>query len=303
MAGSGTHSFLQNKRSGFTLVEVAIVVVVIALLIGGIVVGQSLIRDARVMSVISDVNRFKQAAKLFRDKYNYLPGDLPSAATFWGALADCSDGAPSAVRTRSTCNGNGDGFIGGLASVPDTINGATALESLRVWQHLSNAGMIAGTYTGSGSPAADDGLDPGLNIPEGQIAGSGFTLHYAPASYGNTGFFDGNYGHIIVFGRTSGYYELAQTSVAGIGLNRPAYLPALTSQEASSIDRKIDDGKPGTGGVRSYTYLFLEAVNCATESETPTTAEYKTDPAAVPIENSFGWHSEISCALIFITGL
>jgi prepilin-type N-terminal cleavage/methylation domain-containing protein len=114
-----------RKQSGFTLVEIAIVLVVIGLLLGGILKGQQLINSARVRN-LADQNSGVQAAYYgFVDRFRNLPGDMPNAQAITAIGA-----AVGAV------GGDGNGRI-------DDIGEAGA-----VWSHLSVAGFLTGTYTG-----------------------------------------------------------------------------------------------------------------------------------------------------------
>jgi prepilin-type N-terminal cleavage/methylation domain-containing protein len=112
-----------KRQQGFTLVEIAIVLVIIGLILGGILKGQELIDSARVRSISTDLNGMRTAWFAFQDRYNALPGDFSNASTQ-------IDSALS--------NGNGNGQI------------ATTAESASVWQHLATAGFISGSYDGLG---------------------------------------------------------------------------------------------------------------------------------------------------------
>ncbi len=289
------------------------VLAVIALIVGGMLVGRSLIRSAELQSAISDVSRFKQAAKLFRDKYKYLAGDFPRATEFWGAMSGCPETALGTERTKRTCNGDGDGFIAGSWSTAMWVRETPQQqrEPLRAWQHLANAGLIEGAYSGTPAPTNIPGLDSigvlaaGVNIAAGRIARSGYTFSYWLGREGlDTGVYQGataSPGHIIVFGGLAGYSYVSHTEYSGVVFWQHAYFPVLTAPEAAQIDRRIDDGKPGTGNVRSYppdSDLGTSSPDCAT-SVYASSAEYKTDPAA-PI---LGIGRAEVCALIFLTGL
>lgn len=275
-----------RKNPGFTLIEMSIVLVIIGLLAGGLIAAQSLIASARLQSVLSDVERYKKATLLFQDKYHYLPGDMPTAQNFWypdGSARGTADpnGCPGGnigAPTIATCNGDGNGFIGdNTGSTPASSSLLHWPETYRFWQHLSNAGMIEGSYTGAISSRTGT-ADPGLNIPVSKIKGAGFTVTYsAPIATGLAGdVFGANYGHVFVFGAPS------STSL-------PTFKPALSTAEALLIDQKLDDGMPGTGNILSFTSSFAATPHCATTTG-ETTAAY--DQATIGIQ----------CSLIFITG-
>ena len=117
-------SLIGNKQSGFTLVELSIVLVIIGLLTGMVTVGQSMIKQAKLRAVISEVQQYKAAIYTFKDKYGQLPGDFTMATNFWGS---------------DTANGNGDGEI--------HVTSTSGWESLRVFEHMSLASIISGNYT------------------------------------------------------------------------------------------------------------------------------------------------------------
>src|SRR5260370_12356418 len=89
-------------QSGFTLLELSMVLVIIGLIIGGITVGANLIRAGQLQSVTKDVERFQQAILDFRDKYQSLPGDMPNAESFWGSDSSCPPHTPLGPKT-ATC--------------------------------------------------------------------------------------------------------------------------------------------------------------------------------------------------------
>ncbi|MCX7672990.1 MAG: prepilin-type N-terminal cleavage/methylation domain-containing protein [Thiobacillaceae bacterium] len=113
--------------TGFTLIELAIVLVVIGLLLGGVLKGQELIESARVRAVITQIDSVKAAYYAFQDKYRALPGDYPGPHAY----------ANLAGIASPQVGGNGDGVI------QDT---AQARESLLVWVHLAHANLITGNY-------------------------------------------------------------------------------------------------------------------------------------------------------------
>src|SRR5882757_8429247 len=70
---------VRRSEQGFTLVELAIVMIIIGLLIGGVLKGQELIANARVASTVSQIKGIDAATSTFQDKYNGMPGDLANA--------------------------------------------------------------------------------------------------------------------------------------------------------------------------------------------------------------------------------
>lgn len=119
---------MRNKQQGFTLIEIAIVLVIIGLLLGGVLKGQELITSARVRNLITQQDGVKAAYFGFLDRFRALPGDYDQATT---NIANVVAGA-------CTGNGNGNGRI--------ELGGANN-ESILVWEHLSKAGFINGSYT------------------------------------------------------------------------------------------------------------------------------------------------------------
>ena len=115
------------RQSGFTLVEIAIVLVIIGLLIGGVLKGRELITNAKIKRVENDYNGISASIYAYQDRYGVLPGDDPAASTrfagTWGATDD----------------GDGDGDIEGGWDA--TTNNS---ESRMMWKHLRGAGLVAG---------------------------------------------------------------------------------------------------------------------------------------------------------------
>jgi len=119
----------KGRNQGFTLVEIAIVLVIIGLLLGGILKGQEMITQAKIKNVIADFSGISAAYHGYQDRYRAIPGDDPNAATRWAV-------APVAVA------GNGNGVVAGAYNA--TCATATD-ESCQWWDHLRRAGFVSGT--------------------------------------------------------------------------------------------------------------------------------------------------------------
>ncbi len=131
--------------AGFTLIEMAIVLVIIGLIVGGVLVGQDLIRAATVRAQISQIEKYNTAANVFKEKTGYLPGDIPpSSASQFGLF----------TRTGVAGDGDGNGIVTGMAYSAGIVEnyGETTL----FWTDLSTFHLIDGTFSREGAPAGAD---------------------------------------------------------------------------------------------------------------------------------------------------
>ena len=243
-------------RNGFSLVELSIVLVILGILTGGILTGQSLIRSAELRSVITESQNYQTAVHSFKNKYLALPGDMSNAHMFWtsaGGSGVIGDGCEAATGTGTqTCSGNGDGLLD-AASAADEYG-----EKYTFWQHLANAGLIAGNYTGKTGSAGTGDSTAGENVPQSKLTSTGVEVNSigVPAPVG--WYFDDNHGNIIVFGKK----RVPTTHLD----------PVLTPEEIWGLDKKMDDGRPGTGTVGTFDQdAFTD--DCTTTNDVAT-AEY-----------------------------
>ncbi len=223
---------------GFTLIELAIVLVVISLMVGGIMVGQNMIANSKLRSVAVNATSYIQAMSKFRDKYEALAGDMATATQIWGraddnatVTANCATPASNVSTTipYATCNGNGDGFVASDAT--------TNYEIFRAWQQLKNDGLIIGNLNGAAGAAGSSQALAGINIPNSDFAKFGFDIKYINDSAIPADYFGGvSYGHVLHYGE----------EVAGDNL---AHGAALSSVSAYELDKKFDDAIPSTGDI------------------------------------------------------
>jgi len=134
---------MKRNQSGFTLIEIAIVLVIIGLLLGGVLKGQELINSARVKNLATDFKNIPVFIYGYQDKYRALPGD--DACAYTSASGACSTVHMDKPTTNDVPNGDGNGVIGGLWS--DTTTGS---ESYNFWQHVRQAGLAPGATDPTG---------------------------------------------------------------------------------------------------------------------------------------------------------
>jgi len=117
---------VKTSQKGFTLVEIAIVLVIIGLLLGGILKGQEMITQAKIKNVMADFSGISAAYHGYQDRYRAIPGDDPGI-TRWGLTAAA---------------GAGNGVVNGA------YNSTTATDESRLWwDHLRRAGFVSGAGT------------------------------------------------------------------------------------------------------------------------------------------------------------
>ncbi|MFA5592348.1 MAG: prepilin-type N-terminal cleavage/methylation domain-containing protein [Micavibrio sp.] len=210
----------RRTEGGFTLVELAIVMVIIGLLIGGILKGQELIANAKVTATVSQLKGLDAALNTFQDKYSALPGDIPAPST---RLPNCPAGVCGTAGTGGTV-GNNRIEGGNVTTAP-----AAASEAGKVFVHLNAADLISGINPNGG--ATFNGIFPSAKT------GGGIWVAYATNALGSTNLPAGAH-YTAIAGSPSG----ANSATSG----------ALTASTAAQIDRKIDDGIPQSGSTQTF---------------------------------------------------
>jgi len=201
---------MKRNQSGFTLIEIAIVLVIIGLLLGGVLKGQELINSAKVKNLATDFKNVPIYIYGYQDKYKALPGDDAQASTHLTAAA-------SGVTVR---NGNGSGIIDGVwnsnganASGAAGVTGVGAVtdESFNFWQHIRLAGF---------GPGSTDTADPNY-LPTNAVGG-----HIGVTNSVNSDPITGMVGTYIVCS------------------------DSIPFKFAKQLDTTLDDGNTATGSVQ-----------------------------------------------------
>ncbi len=164
---------MKKQQSGFTLVEIAIVLVIIGLLLGGVLKGQELVNSAKVKNLVNDFRSAAAFVYAYQDRFRALPGDDAAAST---NIAGSNATTPEVAATATKNVGNG------------RINGnwnstATSDESYLFWQHVRLAGLASGNST----PTAPEYIP--RNAEGGRLGVTGDAILTNPATPWPAGFF------------------------------------------------------------------------------------------------------------------
>ncbi len=261
-----------QHRPGFTLLEMAIVIMIIALIIGGITLAQDMIRRAQIQTAIGESQRYIQVIHDFHDKYSALPGDFGGASTLWTNLCNYVD------------DGDGNGKI---TTIDDDT---TYFEQFIAWNHLACATMVEGRFTGASGPGITlQNRLPGVNVPISQLKGAGWGLLTVPVidikSYNNSATVEA---FTFYPTDTAPNTILWLGGVSSSGIDPFLPVGVLTIEEASLIDDKIDDGVPVTGKIIVPIEAYSASPACADDDDTT---------------YDFTRSSDKICSLVFKTGL
>ena len=211
------------SEQGFTLVELAIVMVIIGLLIGGVLKGQELIANARITGTVADLKNSDAALNGFQEKYAVLPGDM---ATPGNRLPNCGPGTPCSVAGTGGTPQNSRIESAGASLVTAAPNANS--EAGKLFIQLSAADMISGINANGGSTFG--GIFPALK------SGGGMWIAYSSATVAST-----------TLAANKHYASLAGTvGTNGVGTG------ILTGVQAAQIDRKLDDGLPQSGSMQTF---------------------------------------------------
>jgi prepilin-type N-terminal cleavage/methylation domain-containing protein len=223
-----------REKTGFTLVELSVVLVIIGFLVAGVSAGANMVKQAQIRSVISDLVGFQASYNGFVSRYNKIPGDMDIASAYWPGANNCAT-------TVVNCNGNGNGVINFATGARG--NG-TGDETERAWKHMALAGVI-----GQGIVEVADSFTAtavGTNAPAGRITGTGFMIGSGTLGTGVTSPFAATTS-IILVGRSATNNSL----VSG----------ALKPEDAFNLDVKVDDGIVSGGNFQGANTGFFRTIN------------------------------------------
>ena len=222
-----------QRSQGFTLIELSIVLVIIGLLVGGVLVGQDLIKAAEVQAQIGQIEKYNTAVNTFRGKYGYLPGDIPDPyASQFGFIA----------RGTQVGTGDGNGIIEGINNIGRDCGEYLSGEMLTFWVDLSQAGMVDGNFTTSTSSYQSKlGVtDFSPYFPNAKISSDNSVLAWGDAC---SPLYPGSFPNTNI-----NYFTISKITGIAYAVNIVA-TPGISVSQAVAIDKKFDDGLPQSGNV------------------------------------------------------
>lgn len=223
------------RGHGFTLLETALVLVIVGLLAAAVVLGRDLIHAAKVRRAISELQSISSAVNTFRVKYGQLPGDFDHASDIW--------------TDTDVVDGDNSGYL--------DYDALTIFEDYNAWHHLSIAALIDQTMRPV--TTAPDANDPSIayrSALDRQFyhLTSTSTMVQLPTSPVSLAI----YGSPQSIDSPLSYFSFLATE-----FTEPGPGPGMTPADAYAIDSKLDDGRPLSGRVYSALgVLGASRANC-----------------------------------------
>lgn len=211
---------MRYSNKAFTLVELAIVMTIVGLLIGGVLKGQELLENSRMTSLSSQLKSYEAAIATFRDIYKGLPGDHNNATN---VIKGCTG-------ANNCANGDGDGAI---SSSCCWWFGYDTAEAFQSWKHLVLADLIKGVDPSRARTATS--YRGGVDVPASPLGGQ---MYLKTVQQGTAAQFAGqvNIGGQIV--------ALSIVTDGDTGIGSGGMFSPSTAQK---IDLKLDDGRAFSG--------------------------------------------------------
>lgn len=234
------HNAAPASHKGFTLVEIAIVMIIIGLLVGGIFGGVRLLDNARVLRTINDLKSAESAALTFKTSYGRPPGDVRNPSL---RLQNC---------TTPPCSnsGNGNSIVGAVGGIELAMFPNITNENFAFWHHLSAADLLNMSIKNSTTLAWGEG-EPKTNMG----IGGGYRVSDVMADPVNSGICP---------------VKNFRTAIWGVEVTGST---PFKCRVLGQIDQKIDDGQTGTGEFNSWCGDTLAPSFCSVDYNTQNLTE------------------------------
>jgi prepilin-type N-terminal cleavage/methylation domain-containing protein len=152
-------------QRGFNLVELAIVLVIIGLLLGGVLKGQALVNNAKLKRMEKDISALTAAIHTYKDYYGALPGDDDKACRRWGN--NCT-GQPI---NRDVPDGDNNGIVSGGWNAVVKSSASVNNESYLLWLHLFKAGLVGQARAPMNAFGGTFGIEEGAQVSNAERTG------------------------------------------------------------------------------------------------------------------------------------
>ncbi len=214
-----------NREKAFSLLELAIILIITAILIAGLTRSKSIIDQAKAKAFLVEISKLRAFVSEFQAAYNLaLPGDINNATSYF-------------IKCQSEdCNGNGNGYIG----YSDFENNVE--EAYIFWKHLEFAGLLDQVLSGTtnySAPYANLNNMYNSKAFDGAVYFPHFPFEIEPGQFYST--------HI----KNNNIFTLARPNHETIVPSGRVLSPSI----AFNIDVKVDDGKPRAGRIKAYNYF------------------------------------------------
>lgn len=226
--------------------EMAIVIVVVALIIAAVMSSRTMVHNSQIQSIMGEYQMYASAVKNFKGKYLALPGDYSEATEKWGAIGNSCVPDTTLPTGKQTCNGNGNSLIEVVEK-----------ENLLAWRHLGLSGFIQQNFTGAANASRCGGRDliPGKNAPASKLVGGVWNLMTAiPGTPYTTGSGD----QFIPMNACSNNLKIVILTIGGGYQDDNGFsdgcaysqIPMFTPAEMFAIDTKYDNKRATSGKIR-----------------------------------------------------
>lgn len=215
------------KNNAFTLVELAIVLIIIGLITGGLVGAQSLIESSKISSTIQQIQKMNTAINAFEHEFDEMPGDMTNAYDYFGSR--CGNNTNS---YHTGCNGDGDKCIDGSTSQNCVAQANVVGDQRKLLLHLSLSEIMPELFR-LVNQSTETNCSPGVSFETSEFGGIYQVASETPSKY-------------YMY-----YYNYASVNHNGLICDFVENDDLFTPKQLKKIDMKLDDGNAISGRITS----------------------------------------------------